>query len=543
MDDRTQKTNKLQQEVKKSRGIAEAAGNKSQSKKNRSAEHMPQAILTGQATKKLLSRSPATPGDLPSGERPGSPAKPQRNLVVNRVVDSLDVRLLIPHAPSRWLFRQLPGWRKHRDTWNPGADPLTVEVPELGTFTIQPTSRPYEWVLINPEVADIRIWNPDKWETAWKGQTGQFYVSFRSAWLQAHDLDEVRLFLAAVAGVFCHAESPALDYEPFQRVARADLACDLAEARDMTWGDLDDYTCRSRKRDAFTTPYHVASDLALKALGDRLSSQAPPMDNKGGANTTHAPAAGAAKAALGVFARVMETGLRVEDQGFVSRVVASRTPQTVYFGRFGSQVYGRVYNKLLSLPVQDKLYMLDVWVANGWDGSSPVWRTEFSLSGEFLKDCIDLGTGERDLRDLDAFLVAVPNLWAYLTGEWLVHHARSKETRVERRPVSDRWAAIRAAWEGSQAIKRDRPLRNPKEAQIMAQIKGCIVTLAALRADADEALNGIAQTIEELAEFSTEALFPVLQAERRRMLGIDDFSDTYLSSMYRSDRIKQGLGS
>jgi hypothetical protein len=130
--------------------------------------------------------------------------------------------------------------------------------------------------------------------------------------------------------------------------------------------------------------------------------------------------------------------------GKPSRVVSSNCAmQTIYLGRYGSKLYGREYNKLLSIAAQDKFYMLDCWIQNGWNGVTPIWRLEFSLSREFLQEFADIqrieeiqlgprgskkkvkkveGTAERfDFSTLEAWFQpdTASRLWMYLTSERL----------------------------------------------------------------------------------------------------------------------------
>lgn len=200
--------------------------------------------------------------------------------LLNSVVDSLDIRVLRWMLPSDWLLEQLPLWRQYQQNSEPGDQPFLVQVPGLGSFRLKPTkSRPYEFVLINPEIADIRIWNPDKWNTAIEGQTGQFYINFRSKFLQFQGLGKVRSFINALVSTFCKAGpgQQECDLGGFNRVSRPDLACDVQETRDMTWSDLSSFVCRSRKRDTFVyhPPLCEDSHTARKLLQKWLKELSP----------------------------------------------------------------------------------------------------------------------------------------------------------------------------------------------------------------------------------------------------------------------------
>jgi len=481
--------------------------------------------------------------------------------VVNRVIDSLDVRLSRNRLPSVFLLEQLRAWRAYDDAWEPGTDPMFLELPGLGTFRVMPDRRPYELKLVNPELGDVRIWNPEKWASSVGSQTGQLYVSFRSAFLQFGGLEAAVEVLERLVDLLCGDSmtigSAPVTCDEFTRISRVDLAADTQETRDMLWADLDRFTCRSRKRETFTTPYSESVEKLFKALSDGEKASPPPPDNKGGdsyAEKKHGPCATAAETVLRAFARETRALLAVDGEAHVSRVVSGgRVPQTVYFGRFGSALYARRYNKLLSLPGQRKLYMLDVWTAGGWDGVSPVWRTEFSLSGDFLC-AVKVSSGDVwDLRDLAAFASELPAVWAYLTGDWLRHCNPSRDTNPSRWVSSPLWRAVASAWTAARPASRaPRPPR-PDEGQLFAQVRGVAVSLAALRSssrfaavpdfETGEIHDPVSSLLDELAGFlgSDEGVAAV-QARRRR-LGTDELTDTALSALYRADRMLEGTGS
>lgn len=488
--------------------------------------------------------------------------------VVNRVIDSLDVRALEQTAPSSWLKDQISGWRKHRDSWEPGADDLYVTLGDLGEFRVQPDSRPYEFALIHRTLGSVRIWNPDKWATSWP-DTGQFYFSFRSVYLQFAGVRAARDVMEQIIEILTVCP---LRPSGFRRVSRADLACDTAEPRDMEWGDLQLFVSRSRKVDTFTTPLAGSADSAFKALRDGELVLPPPIDNKGGgkwqrhpadassgpaALPTEYPEALAAHALLAQFAAHALEHRGSTGQPRVSRVISdTNRPQTVYFGRFGGPLYARRYNKRLSLPVQQKLYMLDVWKANGWDGIAPVWRTEFSLSGDYLKAAVT-EDGVLDLRDLDAFLGAIESIWAYLTTRWLWMSPTVTEDRADRhrdrRTYHSLWSATINAFEPALPAGRVQPAPRPVLEQLDAQMLGVATTGLALRLSeatsygnhgSDVSHRDVAASVAALVYDRLVALEHLEEFHQRRArLGRDVLCDTHMSAHYRTQSLVLGRGS
>lgn len=228
----------------------------------------------------------------------------------------------------------------------------------------------------------------------------------------------------------------------------------------------------------------------------------------------------------------------------ISRVISAREPQTVYFGRFASELYARRYNKLLEISKHNKLYMRDVWLKAGWDGSSPVWRTEFSLSGDFLRCVLNPETGEvEDLRELDTFISAIPRLWAYLTDDWLRMCEPTDDSHYWRWPVSESWKIVQSAWPTAEAAKRYKLPPKPNDEQLAAQLRGVALTMTALRSPSDQSHEGVSSVMSVLMESWDDRLFFEKLRDRRRLLGIDDYSDTALSASFRAERMLSGQGS
>ncbi len=454
----------------------------------------------------------------------------QQHHILNSCIDSLDLRVLRFASPSSWLKERLPSWRDFQQTSEPNCDPFIVELPGLGSFRLRPTkSRPYELVLINSEIGDIRIWNPEKWSTAIAGATGQFYVSFRSKFLQFQGIEGVRGFITALESLFCipfDSEAAA----GWERVTRVDLAADMQQAIGYGWTDLDRFVTRARQKDI-----NPDSSILSEQIKDVLAS--PLADNKGGA-TYNVSADLLSKVAQALTCEPSE-------DGYVYRVVAKKEPQTIYFGRFASPLYARLYDKLASLDRQHKGYMRDVWTDAGWDGTSPVWRHEFSLSGDFLRAIANLETGEiEDLREFELFLTAIPRIWQYLTCDWLrFTKPEPEDSNPWRWELADSWSVLQMAFASPTSIVRRHPPRCPDDKQLKAQMLGVALTIAAKRASSNTDETAFESIFRDFVSWVDEPDFYHRLKQRRQVLGVDDFSDTSLSALYRVERLAEGYGS
>lgn len=469
--------------------------------------------------------------------------------IVNRVVDSLDVRLFRHAAPSVRLMRDAEVWRGLIASYEPGDPAQYVQLPGLGTFRIKMGGHPpYEFVLINPQIADIRVWNVNRWNGKAAAQTGQLYVSFRSVFLQRYGVEGARSIITALCDLFCSPGDVHPDAGPeFDRIARVDLAVDTQERRDMKWGDLDRFVCRARKLDtwAHLTPAHVEQLLKV----DLSAGSYLPQDEPDAHDALPALARSASRV-LHSYVRAVVNDLEQHGEASLSRVVShNRAPQTVYFGRFGSQLYARRYNKLGSLVVQNKLYMLDIWQENGWDGDSPVWRTEFSLSGDFLKGYRLVGHGMvvEDCRDLSLLESVMPVVWDYLVTDWLrMTDPLAFDKNHRRWPTAREWGMLQGAFgEPWREGERDHSRTVPREDRhLVQQARGCSVSTVALRSAAlgsvDAALESI---VDDLVYKFGDDEFRADVSERLLEFGLDDFTDTALSAMFRRERLKEAVGS
>lgn len=455
--------------------------------------------------------------------------------LLNTVIDSFDLRICRIASPSEWLTNQLAPWRNYQVESSFDSDPYLVELPDIGFWRLKFSGRkPYEFVLINPNICDIYIWNPDKWDKAISTQTGQLYISFRSRYLQIAGIEQVQILLDKLSALLFSSGSGG-----FRRVSRADLAADIQLDRGFSWSDLPNFVSRSRYRDVAADSENSPFDPANKILADLRSPQGI---TRGALPTISAEQIAVLQSALDFAA--------AGDDGYLYRICHNRQPQTMYFGRFKSPIYARIYDKLASLDKQDKGYMREIWASSGWDSESPVWRFEFSLSGDFLKEAVDLlnpdknGEYPHDLRDFDDFLNAVPQIWQYLTQNWLRYVDPSPgDKNLWRAPLSPIWELVQQAFPSPIPIIRAASPRNPDDEQLLAQLRGVALSLAAKRSSRDSLSEAAYSCWFDVWKYFESSTFEHDLKERRRLLGIDDLSDTNFSAQIRSERLLDGSGS
>lgn len=515
--------------------------------------------------------------------------------VLNRVVDSLYVRVWSPHHPSSWLQGQLEEWREICKTWRP--EPLVIRVPGLGHFELTRGDNPYEFGLYNERVAEVRIWRPENWDKTAVGNTGQFFVVFRSKFMQFVGIPGCQRFLSQLEGLMCSPEPLALPNMPqaYRKIARADLAIDFQMPDKLTWHDTDAFVSRAPrlKKDAFLTPFGDDIENVLRTVSDRthktmkeakkrgVSHKEPRSDNKGGLLSmqtrnsfsggscdgasddlgaaldfstvdapnehTIAPVELVTAYALNSFAKFILEGSEREDYADVNRVIGSaKQVQTIYFGRFKSDLYGRYYNKLLEIAASDKLWLMEIWRRAGWTASVDVWRMEFSLSGDALRNWFSGETGEYiDLTEPNTFLESIPSVWDFLTRSWLRHTVPNpNESKRSRWEPSQWWQGVQSAWGKSEKMLRVKKLPSSDVESLMQVATSYAVSATAhslqigeeapplasaadraqLTADQlEKAQAGFAAHVRARLEYATSQQFvsDLLDSRKRKSLGLE----------------------
>lgn len=109
--------------------------------------------------------------------------------------------------------------------------------------------------------------------------------------------------------------------------------------------------------------------------------------------------------------------------------------------RFSGYVFGqggpiscRIYDKTLEVKKSKKTYLFPLWKQQGWDGESPVWRVEFQMKSEVLREC--------RVRTMGQLMDQMNSLWCYCTTQWLRLCDPSDAINQSRWPVAPLWSAI-----------------------------------------------------------------------------------------------------
>ena len=202
-----------------------------------------------------------------------------------------------------------------------------------------------------------------------------------------------------------------------------------------------------------------------------------------------------------------------------------RTPSYFRFSSSANPISCRIYNKTLEIQQKSqKTWFYDLWkkmqpgfYAAPWDGSSDVWRLEFHLKRDFLRNQVHAVTNQLDsIENPYDLLDRFGSLWMYAAGRvggdadglpdgWLRYVVPTEDSNRSRWPVHPAWTVLQSAFadrpaSGLGPIVRKRIREKNLERGLAAMI-GYSSTLAAWlggkHADPDTDLSLVFQWLYE----------------------------------------------
>jgi hypothetical protein len=167
----------------------------------------------------------------------------------------------------------------------------------------------------------------------------------------------------------------------------------------------------------------------------------------------------------------------------------------------GGVISARLYNKVEEILYTGKPWVMNLWQEAGWIIGEPVWRLEFELKRDFLK--------EKKLSGLHGVLEHLNGLWSYATTEWLRLTVPSESDATRTRwPLHPLWVDLASVdWASQKSILLDRcsNTRTPNEQRLASMVLGSLVSYMAMHGidDHNEALNGLLRSLYD--HYSTVA--------------------------------------
>ncbi|RJQ24713.1 MAG: replication initiation factor [Peptococcaceae bacterium] len=139
----------------------------------------------------------------------------------------------------------------------------------------------------------------------------------------------------------------------------------------------------------------------------------------------------------------------------------------------GGTLMARIYNKTLEIKNSGKAWFCDLWRESGWNEEKEVWRVEFQIRREVLK--------EFGIYSLEDLLEKENGIWDYLTSKWLIIK-QSFGKNVSRWKVKNKWKLVQQAnsfyLKGSPLVRESFKQGNVN--RLMDQASGALMSVAAL---------------------------------------------------------------
>ncbi|TAJ76776.1 MAG: hypothetical protein EPO42_11710 [Gallionellaceae bacterium] len=172
-------------------------------------------------------------------------------------------------------------------------------------------------------------------------------------------------------------------------------------------------------------------------------------------------------------------------------------PFTGWVIGMGGNLHARLYEKVVEIVNKShKVYLFELWKANGWQLGDKVWRMEFQTEKQTLK--------ELDILTLSDLLKHQAALWHYLTHDWLrlsiPNPNDSKRDRWPNHPLWDAIADVYALPIDQPRLQRFRPARLPADDRLFVHGLGGLTSFMASRGIEDFG-EGLGEYLHQATQF------------------------------------------
>jgi len=168
----------------------------------------------------------------------------------------------------------------------------------------------------------------------------------------------------------------------------------------------------------------------------------------------------------------LTTKAKVKELHYVDDIYYSGKVFTGFTIGRGNPLLCRIYNKTMEIKKSGKVWFYELWKSKGWDGQKPVWRVEFQMRRELLK--------EFGINSVEDIFFKEEQAWVYLTWEWLTIRSCSGEN-VSRWKVKRKWKIVQNAVSNKDVspLVREK-VKEGNIYRLMDQAAGLYTTIGAL---------------------------------------------------------------
>ena len=362
-----------------------------------------------------------------------------------------------------WLKEHQDIWKEYQEQHSQSPDDKQYITDEINGewWCLRPYGMGhYKYVLDNPEIGHMRVWNVDKWSSASKSKQ-HIYLDLRSSWLHKRTPQQLQNDIVEMLGGFFEFHDPS---ELNIQISRIDLHSDVSNGSTfLTHSQVDNSISRSKYRERFNGDDTIKLTSKEKEFleGGRSYNKSPQklMSNE---------------EVQSLFDKVLQMEKNQNSFG-VDSMVHKREIETVYYGKKGGDVWGKIYDKTKCVKTKSDNDTPLLWLENGWNKTDTVIRTEFSMRRAFIKE-LDKGSYVK----LDDFIDNMDKIWEWMTTKWMRMVSEVKKNNIQTSPISSFWSKVQSAFRtGINNIIRKRNY-NGKINQLFKQALGCLSQAGAM---------------------------------------------------------------
>jgi hypothetical protein len=425
------------------------------------------------------------------------------NKVLLTGVDSLVITLGGNVAPSSWLKEHQSIWKEYQEQHSQSPDDKQYITDEINGewWCVKPYGiGHYKYVLDNPEIGHLRVWNVDKWSSA--SRTKQhIYFDLRSSWLHKRTPQQLHNDIVEMLGGFFEFHDPS---ELNIQITRIDLHSDISNGSTfLTHAQVDNSISRSKYRERFN------GDDTIKLTSKEKDFL------KGGQSYNKSPQKLMSNEEVqSLFKKVLQMEQHQNSYG-VDSMVHKRDIESVYYGKRGGDIWGKIYDKTKCVKTKSDNDTPLLWIENGWNKTDTIIRTEFSMRRAFIKE---LDNGSYVL--LSDFIKNISSIWEWVTSKWLRLVDKINRNNIQTSPISQFWLVVQLSFKNAtNNIIRKRNFHG-KVNQLIKQGLGCLQQAAAKGMNSNEDYrfpNAIGEAVKKVLSSSYHSGELL---ERRLVLGL-----------------------
>lgn len=181
----------------------------------------------------------------------------------------------------------------------------------------------------------------------------------------------------------------------------------------------------------------------------------------------------------------------IDDINYSGRIFTGFT-----IGR-GKSILCRIYDKTREIKKSGKEWFKDIWQSNSWNEECPVWRVEYQLRRDVLKEF-------KINSVLDSF-DKLDSLWKYLTVQWLQIRRPVKNEKVTNWIVKNKWIVIQNAVDyDAPKIAREK-IKKGNLKKLMDQAGGLLISISAAETEKEDNID-IEDTVISIKEYLEDKL-------------------------------------